>query len=116
MLAVLVWLLSCVGGEPDAAALNAILGEGAQIQIATADLTEVLGSATVAAGRLHFDASLKPLSSVVLIVSAPPTEVVTVVGFVSASGRDIMVQQPSRTVSLRTLLEQARQITLSWGE
>ena len=116
MIAALVWLLSCTCGGPDAAAIDAALGEGTQIQIAKADLTEVVGSATVAAGRLHFSARLKPLSSVVLIVSTPPAEVVTVGGFVSASGRDIMVQQQRCTVSLRALLEQNRQLTLSWGE
>jgi len=115
-LAVLVWLLSCAAGGPDAAAINAIVNEGAQIQIAKADLTEIIGGATVAAGRLHFDTTLKPLSSVLLIVTKPAAEVVTISGFVSASGRDIMVQQQSRTVSLRPWLKQVRQISLSWGQ
>lgn len=96
--------------------MNAIMGEGVQIRIAKADLTEVVGSATVDAGQLHFGTAPKPLSSVVLIITRPPAEVVTISGFVSASGRDIMVQQQSRTLSLRTWLEQSRQITLSWNE
>jgi hypothetical protein len=113
MIAALVWLLSCTCGGLDAAAIDAALGEGAQIQIAKADLTKVVGSATVAAGRLHFSAPLRPLRSVVLIISQPPAKVVTIDGFVGASGRDIMVQQQRCTVSLRALLEQNRQITLS---
>jgi hypothetical protein len=116
MIAALIWLLSCTCGGPDAEAINAALGEGAQIQIAKADLTEVVSSATVAAGRLHFGAPLRPLRSVVLIISRTPAEIVTVGGFVSASGRDIMVEQQRCTVSLRALLEQNRQLTLSWGE
>lgn len=115
MLALFVCLLGYAAGAPggtDAATINALVSEGAHIQVAKADLSDIFGAATISGNELRLSVPLKPLSSVVLIITKPPADVVTIGGFVSASGRDIMLQQESRTVSLRTWLEQVKQITL----
>lgn len=116
MLELLACLLGCAAiGAPsgsDAAAINALVSEGAYVQVAKADLSDIFDAATVQGNELRLRVPLKPLSSVTLIVTKPPEDVVTISGFVSASGRDIMLQQQSRTVSLRAWLEQVKQITL----
>lgn len=116
-------LLSCVavGG------LGA-LAEGTQVQLTSADLSAVLATATIEAGTLDFDTELEPLTNVVLLISnatnelkaqaqtSPETapEMITLSGFVSASGSDIMVQEPEETVSLKDYL-QTLQVVLDLG-
>lgn len=120
MLETLLCLLSC-------AAVHGLggLSEGSQVQVTSADLSTVLVSGSVRRGDLDLEADLEPLANVVLIISGPPAapaavqnvsnlksgDVVSLSGFVSPSGQDIMVQEPDGTVSLKDWLNE-QHITL----
>lgn len=96
------------------------LGEGAQVQVASADLSTIFVSGSVQGGDLNLEAELPPLANVVLIISRAPSaeasaavqnvsslrssEVVSLSGFISPSGQDIMVQEPDGTISLKDWL------------
>lgn len=102
-----------------------VLSEGAQIQVASANLSTIFVTGSIYHGDLDLEADLPPLANVVLIISQPleasaavqnvsnlsSSEVVSLSGFVSASGQDIMLQEPGGTVSLKDWLGE-RQITL----
>lgn len=102
-----------------------VLGEGAQVQVTSADLSTFLVAGSVRHGSLDLEADLAPLTNVVLIISQPPeppavvqnvsdlrsSEVVSLSGFISPSGHDIMLQEPGGTISLKDWLS-ARHITL----
>lgn len=74
-----------------------LLSEGAQVQLALPNLTQVLDTAVIEGDRLQLETALEPLASVVLLITTTPTnpteetEVVTLSGFISPSGDDIMV-------------------------
>ena len=120
MLELLFCLLGCVAlGD------LSVLGEGTQVQVTSADLSTFFVAGSVQQGDLKLEADLPPLTNVVLILSQPAeseaavqnisnlrsSEVVSLSGFVSPSGRDIMLQEPNGTISLKDWLS-AHQITL----
>ncbi len=113
MLETLLCLLGCtaIGGLE-------VLGEGARVQVTSADLSTVFVTGSVHQGALELEAKLTPLANVILIISPPPTppatvqnvsrlssgSVVSLSGFISPSGHDVMVQEPEGTVSLKDWL------------
>jgi hypothetical protein len=98
-----------------------LLGEGTQVQLALPNLTKVLDTAVITDYRLQLEAELDPLASVVLLISTSSpsgvsggeAQVVTLSGFVSAAGDDIMVRSNGDLVSLRGWLRTMRDITFT---
>lgn len=117
-------MILCLLGCAALGDLNAF-AEGAEVQVTSADLSTFLVSGSIQRGDLKLEADLLPLTNVVLIISQPPkpeaavqnvsdlrsSEVVSLSGFVSPSGGDIMLQEPTGTISLKDWLS-AHQITL----
>lgn len=94
-----------------------LLNDGAQVQLALPDLTKVLDTAILEDHRLQLETALEPLASVVLLISTSnpteETEVVTLSGFISPAGDDIMVLDDTRErpVSLRGWLRTMQDVT-----
>ncbi|ADI14233.1 hypothetical protein [Truepera radiovictrix] len=98
-----------------------LLGEGTQVQLALPNLTKVLDTAVIEDYRLQLEAELEPLASVVLLISTGgaadisggEAQVVTLSGFVSAAGDDIMVRNNGDLVSLRSWLRTMQDVTFT---
>lgn len=94
-----------------------LLGEGTQVQLTLPNLAKVLDTAVIEGQVLQLEASLEPLESVVLLVNAngaassSAPQVVTLSGFISPSGDDIMVRGDGEPVSLRGWLRTMQDIT-----
>jgi len=91
-----------------------IFGEGAQVQLALPDLATVLDTAVIEHQRLQLEASLEPLSSVVLVVNhdnGAETEVTTLKGIIGPRGNDILVMtEEGDPLSLKVWLRAERGI------
>ncbi len=107
LLGTVIYLLAC-----NALGTLGLLGEGTQVQLALPDLTRVLDTAVIEGQQLQLETTLEPLESVVLLLSnGANTETVTLNGFISPAGDDIMVLDERDTpVSLRGWLRTMQDI------